>query len=62
MKTVALTAVLFPNAGAVPVWPKFNVPSRAYLQFTDAGPIANEGLRRPYCELFIENLKRLATP
>jgi para-nitrobenzyl esterase len=51
-----------PNASTLPAWPKFDVRSRAYVQFTDAGPIAKEGLRRRYCDLFIENVKRLATP
>jgi para-nitrobenzyl esterase len=49
-----------PNGGGLPVWPKFDPTSRAYIQFTDAGPIAKEGLRRPQCDLFIENVKRLA--
>ena len=48
-----------PNGGQLPAWPKFDVSSRAYLQFTDAGPVAKEGLRRPFCDLFIENVKRL---
>ena len=25
----------------------------------DTGPVAKEGLRRAYCDLFIENVKRL---
>jgi len=48
-----------PNSDSLPAWPKFDPSSRAYIQFTDAGPIAKEGLRRPYCDLFIENVKRL---
>jgi para-nitrobenzyl esterase len=48
-----------PNSGGLPVWPKFDTSSRAYIQFTDSGPVAKEGLRRPYCDLFIENVKRL---
>jgi para-nitrobenzyl esterase len=47
-----------PNGPGVPVWPKFDSSSRAYIQFTDAGPIAKEGMRRTYCDLFIENVKR----
>ena len=47
-----------PNGPGVPVWPKFDSSSRAFIQFTDAGPIAKEGLRRPYCDLFFENVKR----
>lgn len=48
-----------PNGGQLRVWPKFDVSSRAYIQFTDAGPVAKEGLRRPFCDLFIGNMKRL---
>jgi para-nitrobenzyl esterase len=48
-----------PNGGQLPVWPKFDASSRAYIHFTDAGPIAKQGLRRPFCDLFIENVKRL---
>jgi hypothetical protein len=36
----------------------FDVASRAYMQFMDTGPVAKEGLRRPFCDLFIENVKR----
>jgi para-nitrobenzyl esterase len=48
-----------PNGSSLPAWPKFDASSRAYLQFTDAGPVPKEGLRRPYCDLFIDNVKRL---
>jgi para-nitrobenzyl esterase len=47
-----------PNGPGLPVWPKFDPASRAYIQFTDAGPIAKKGLRRAQCDLFIENVKR----
>ena len=47
-----------PNDVGLPTWPKFDTTSRAYIQFTEAGPVAKEGLRRPYCDLFIENVKR----
>jgi para-nitrobenzyl esterase len=48
-----------PNGKGLPLWPKFDLSSRAYIQFTDSGPVAKEGLRRPYCDLFIENVNRL---
>ena len=48
-----------PNGGALPPWPRFETSSRAYIQFTAAGPAAREGLRRPYCDLFVENVTRL---
>ena len=46
-----------PNGGQMPSWPRFDVASRAYMQFTEGGPVAKEGLRRPYCDLFIENVQ-----
>jgi para-nitrobenzyl esterase len=48
-----------PNGGHLAAWPKFDAASRAYIQFTDEGPVSKEGLRRPYCDLFIDNVKRL---
>jgi hypothetical protein len=48
-----------PNSGQLPVWPRFDISSRAYVQFTDGGPIAKEALRRPFCDLYIENIRRL---
>jgi para-nitrobenzyl esterase len=48
-----------PNGGQLPVWPKFDNSSRAYIQFRDTGPVAKEGLRRPFCDLFMENVDRL---
>ncbi len=48
-----------PNDGKLPEWRRFDPSSRAYIQFTDTGPVAKEGLRRPYCDLFKENVARL---
>jgi para-nitrobenzyl esterase len=48
-----------PNGSTLPKWPKFDGSTRAYLQFTDGGLVAKEGLRRPFCDLFIEHVKRL---
>jgi len=48
-----------PNGGSLVNWPKFDPTARAYLDFTDSGPVAKEGLRRQVCDLFIENQKRL---
>ena len=47
-----------PNGGSLPSWPKFSASARAYLEFTDNGPAAKEGLRRAICDLYIENLKQ----
>jgi para-nitrobenzyl esterase len=48
-----------PNGGSLVKWPKFDPAARAYLDFMDAGPVAKEGLRRPVCDLFMDNQKRL---
>jgi para-nitrobenzyl esterase len=48
-----------PNGAGLPKWPGFDSSSRAHVKFTDAGPIANSNLRRPHCDLFIENVARL---
>jgi para-nitrobenzyl esterase len=50
-----------PNGERLPAWPRFDASSRRFLQFTEGGPIAREALRRPYCDLFIENVGRLGT-
>jgi len=47
-----------PNGGSLVKWPRFDPTRRAYLDFTDAGPVAKEGLRREICDLFMENQKR----
>lgn len=47
-----------PNGGNLPRWPRFEPVARAYLDFTDAGPVAKEGLRRQICELCTQKLKR----
>jgi hypothetical protein len=40
-------------------WPQTrDASSRADIQFTDAGPVVKEGLRRQACDLFTENVKR----
>jgi para-nitrobenzyl esterase len=41
-------------------WSKFDASARAYMDFTDAGPVVKEGLRRQVCDLFMENQKRQA--
>jgi len=48
-----------PNGGNLPKWPKFDAAARGYIEFTDNGPVAREGLRRPFCDLYLENIKRL---
>jgi para-nitrobenzyl esterase len=47
-----------PNGPNLPKWPKFDPASRAYLEFTNSGPVAKEGLRRNICDLYMEKLKR----
>jgi len=51
-----------PNGAGLPKWPKYDAASRAYIEFTDNGPVAREGLRRPFCDLYLENIQRLMHP
>jgi para-nitrobenzyl esterase len=46
-----------PNGPGLPKWPQFDAASRAYLSFADEGPVAKEGLRRQFCDLFLESVK-----
>jgi para-nitrobenzyl esterase len=48
-----------PNGVGLPKWPKYDASARGYIEFTDNGPVAREGLRRPFCDLYVENIKRL---
>ncbi|HLK51328.1 MAG TPA: carboxylesterase family protein [Bryobacteraceae bacterium] len=48
-----------PNGPGLQPWPKFDAFSRDYLEFTAGGPAAREGLRRPFCDLYVENVQRL---
>jgi para-nitrobenzyl esterase len=48
-----------PNGASRATWPKLDSTARAYMEFTDNGPVSREGLRRPFCDLYVENVKRL---
>ena len=47
------------NGTSLPKWPKYDATARGYIEFTDSGPVPREGLRRPYCDLYVENAARL---
>lgn len=47
-----------PNSASVPVWPRHDSRSRAYIEFTDKGPVAKQDLRRQFCELYSGLLKQ----
>ena len=49
-----------PNGAGLPEWPRFDASSRAYIQFTATGPVLKAALRRPYCDVFIDNVGRLS--
>jgi para-nitrobenzyl esterase len=51
-----------PNGANLVKWPKYDSTARGYLNFTDAGPVAKEGLRRAICDVHIENQKHTANP
>jgi para-nitrobenzyl esterase len=44
-----------PNGAGLSRWVRFDPAARAYVQFTDGGAVAKEGLRRAHCDLWIEN-------
>jgi para-nitrobenzyl esterase len=48
-----------PSGANLPQWPVFGAQARAYMEFTASGPVVDEGLRRAYCDLYVENVKRL---
>jgi para-nitrobenzyl esterase len=48
-----------PDGAGLPQWPVFNPPARAYMEFTASGPVTREGLRRAFCDLYVENVERL---
>ena len=47
-----------PNGPGLPEWPAFKTPRQAYLHIADERPVMKEGLRRPFCDLYAENVKR----
>jgi para-nitrobenzyl esterase len=49
-----------PNGASLRPWPKFDSVARGYIAFSGAGPLAGEGLRRKFCDLYVENVKRLS--
>ena len=50
-----------PNGkGKLPKWPQFDPSTRGYLEISSQGPIVRESLRRPFCDLLIESLKKAA--
>ena len=52
-----------PSAGSnQPKWPRFDLAARGYVEFMDSGPVVREGLRRAFCDLYVENVKRLTAP
>jgi len=51
-----------PNGAGLVQWPKFDAAARGYIEFTGDGPVAGEGLRRAYCDLYVENVQRLMRP
>jgi para-nitrobenzyl esterase len=46
-----------PNGGGLPDWPRFTAAAQEYLAFTSNGVAKKSGLRRAFCEVFIESLK-----
>jgi para-nitrobenzyl esterase len=49
-----------PNGPGLAAWPEFRSPSGGFMHFLPAGPVAAEGLRRAQCDVYMENVARLA--
>jgi para-nitrobenzyl esterase len=47
-----------PNGDGLVRWPPYDQTERQYLAFTGAGSIARAGLRRPFCDLYIEHVSQ----
>lgn len=45
-----------PNGAKLPVWPKYDLIKRGYLELSNGGPIIKSDLRKPFCELFLKKL------
>jgi para-nitrobenzyl esterase len=46
-----------PNGEGLPAWPQFTVKGREYLAFTGRGAAAKAGMRRAFCEIFMQSLQ-----
>ena len=49
-----------PNGPGLPAWPAFRSPAGGFMHFLPEGPAVEEGLRRAQCEVYMENVNRLA--
>jgi para-nitrobenzyl esterase len=49
-----------PNGPALPTWPAYREPERAYVDLAPDGVTVKRALRRAQCELYIENANRIA--
>ena len=49
-----------PNGSGLPAWPAFGSPSGGFMHFLPTGPAAEERLRRAHCDIYIENVARVA--
>jgi para-nitrobenzyl esterase len=47
-----------PNGPGLPPWLLFDERSRSYIEFTDAGPITRQNLRKTACDLYAQTLER----
>jgi para-nitrobenzyl esterase len=47
-----------PNGAGLSRWPRFDPKTRAYVEFGSSGVLVKQGLRREFCDLFIEHVQR----
>lgn len=48
-----------PNGPGLPAWPGFREPERSYVHLAEAGVTVKQGLRRPQCDVYIDNVTGL---
>jgi para-nitrobenzyl esterase len=47
-----------PNGPGLQVWPKYEVKSKQYIEFSNDGPIRKNALRAATCGIYVEKIVR----
>jgi len=45
-----------PNDGSLPNWPRFDLKGRLYLRFAENITASRDGLRRQFCDIYVEHV------
>jgi hypothetical protein len=52
-----LACAIYATAEEDPEWPKFTAEAQRYLAFASEGAAAKSGMRREFCEVFVQSLR-----